>query len=418
MKLEYSMMKKKILFVINTLGGAGAEHALLTLLRTLEEQNCQAGYEKYEISLYVLLGQGELAEELPPSVRLLNRNYKCISVLEKQGRFHMYQNIVCAMCRRATVLRLFPEIMAALLVMLRNHKIWPDKLLWRVLSDGAEFFSEEYDLAVAFLEGGSSYYVADHVKAKKKAAFIHIDYTQAGYTRKLDHECYLRFDVVFPISDEVKTHFLKVYPECANRTSVFHNIIDQKEIRKKAELPGGFSDDFDGIRILTVGRLSYQKAYPIAIEAMRLLKQEQFSIRWYVLGEGSERSVLERQIKEAGLEQDFILAGAVRNPYPYYRQADIYVHATRFEGKSIAIQEAQALGCAIIASDSNGNREQIRDGVDGTLCDLSAAAIKNAILDLIENEEKRKRFAMKSAQKKVIYEDDIELLDKLLTEDK
>lgn len=50
-------------------------------------------------------------------------------------------------------------------------------------------------------------------------------------------------------------------------------------------------------------------------------------------------------------------------PYPYYRQTDIYVHATGYEGKSIAIQEAQTLGCAIVASECN--REQITDGEDG-----------------------------------------------------
>lgn len=82
-------------------------------------------------------------------------------------------------------------------------------------------FAEEYDLAVAYLEGGSAYYVADHVRAKKKAAFIHIDYTKAGYTRKLDRDCYLKYDAIFPIGEDVKQQFLKVYPECAGRTKVF-----------------------------------------------------------------------------------------------------------------------------------------------------------------------------------------------------
>ena len=65
------------------------------------------------------------------------------------------------------------------------------------------------------------------------------------------------------------------------------------------------------------------------------------------------------------------MPGAVANPFPYFKQSDIYVHASRFEGKSIAIQEAQTLGCAIIASDCNGNREQIIDGEDGLLCELT-----------------------------------------------
>ncbi|MCI8326613.1 MAG: glycosyltransferase, partial [Lachnospiraceae bacterium] len=273
-----------------------------------------------------------------------------------------------------------------------------------------------YDLAIAYLEGGAAYYVADHVKARKKAAFIHIDYGKAGYTRKLDRDCYLTYDRVFTVSDEVKDHFLKFYPECEERTKVFRNLINQEEIKRKAKEEGGFSDSFDGIRILTVGRLTYQKAYEIAIDVMKKLKEESFPVRWYVLGEGSEREKLEKQIAELGLQEDFLLMGAVQNPYPYYKQCDLYVHATRFEGKSIAIQEAQTLGCAIVASDCSGNREQIESGVDGILCDLDVDAIKDSICILILDENLRETFANVSQKKQIVHREDLEMLFELLVE--
>ena len=78
-------------------------------------------------------------------------------------------------------------------------------------------------------------------------------------------------------------------------------------------------------------------------------------------------------------------------PVRWYVLGDIYVHATRYEGKSIAIQEAQALGCAIIASDCSGNREQITDGSDGLLCALEPAAVADSITELLRDEEKRKK---------------------------
>lgn len=400
-------MKKKVLFVINTLGRAGAEMALMELLKKLDPR-------EYEVSLYVLLGQGELADRIPEYVSLKNKDLDQCSVLSEEGRKHIYKYILKAMFRRGNVFYRLPYMISALAVMIRNHKIWPDKLLWRVIADSGERFGEEYDLAVAYLEGGSTYYVADYVKAKKKAAFVHIDYTQAGYTRKLDRDCYLGFDAVFPIADEVRDKFLQVYPECKEKTVVFHNMLNQAEIKEKAELPGGFTDDFPGIRILTVGRLSYQKSYPVAIEAMRLLRQEGYEARWYVLGDGPERQNLEHQIASAGLEKDFILVGAVDNPYPYYAQTDIYVHATRFEGKSIAIQEAQILGCPIVASDSSGNREQITEGEDGTLCRLDPESVKAAIADLIQDKEKRLKFGRAAAEKKIAYEEDFALFTALL----
>ena len=67
---------KKILFVINTLGGAGAERALLELLTRFTP-------EKYEVSLYILLGQGELIHQVPAYVRILNREYSDGSVLSR-----------------------------------------------------------------------------------------------------------------------------------------------------------------------------------------------------------------------------------------------------------------------------------------------------------------------------------------------
>ena len=70
---------KKVLFVINTLGGAGAERALLELLKRFSPQ-------QYEIDLYVLLDQGELVSQIPEHVKILNREYSDVSVLSKEGK--------------------------------------------------------------------------------------------------------------------------------------------------------------------------------------------------------------------------------------------------------------------------------------------------------------------------------------------
>lgn len=399
-------MSKRILFVMNTLGRAGAETALLELLNRLEGS--------YEIDLYVLMGQGELGSKLPSGVRLLNRHFNGCSVHSAGGRLRMAGTIAKASLCRATVIRLFPYLCRSLWAMLKKRRIQVDKLMWRVLSDGGMRFSEEYDLAVAFLEGGAAYYVADHVRARKKAAFIHIDYEQAGYTRSLDRDCYLQFDALFPVAEEIMEKLLHIYPECADRTHVFHNLVNKDAILEKSVRGEGFTDGYRGTRILTVGRLTGQKAYPVAIEAMKLLKDAGYQARWYVLGEGDERRSLERLIAEYELEEDFILAGAVENPFPYYRQTDLYVHATRFEGKSIAIEEAQILGCPIIASDCTGNREQIIHEQDGILCELSPEAVCDAVLKLLRDESLRERLGKAAACKRVTYEEDINLLKELL----
>lgn len=398
---------KKVLFVINTLGCAGAETALIELLKSLDEK-------EYELSLYVLMGQGEMIDKIPENVKLLNDHYCKDSVLSKQGKQAMMKTVWRSFWGNGNVFGKFAYIVRTFSAMRRTGKFQPDKILWRVISDGSQRFEETYDLAVAYLEGGSTYYVADHVKAKKKAAFIHIDYESSGYTKGMDRNCFDKMDRIFTVSDEVKKHFLNVYPKYQDKVKVFHNIINQDEIRRKAEEEKGFEDHFDGVRLLTVGRLTYQKAYDIAIDAMKLIKDRGYKVRWYILGEGSERPALEKKVKELGLEKEFLMPGAASDPFPYYKQADIYVHATRFEGKSIAIQEAQTLGCAIIASDCNGNREQIVQGKDGLLCQLDPESIAEAVISLVEDRDKRIRLENAAKEKDIVHKGEIKLLLELV----
>ena len=383
---------KKVLFVINTLGCAGAEKALLELLRRFPK-------DQYEVSLYVLLGQGEMVHQIPEHVKLLNSQYSDASVLTKEGKRELNRSVLRRMFSRGSIFRNLPYILKNGIQMLRKGRVYPDKLLWKVMSDGADRFNEEYDLAIAYLEGGSTYYVHDHVRAKRKMAFLHVDYEWAGYTRELDRNCYKDFAKVFTVSDEVKKSFVHVYPEYESKTMVFHNLINREEILRKAQLPGGFQDEYQGKRILTVGRLTAQKAYEIAIDAMKILKDHGVNARWYVLGEGELRDKLQNQIDRLGLKEDFLLLGAVENPYPYYAQCDLYVHATRFEGKSIAIQEAQILGCPLLVSDCSGNREQVTQGVDGMMCNLSPEEISSAVEILLKDEKTARLYGEMAAKK-------------------
>lgn len=375
-----------------------------------------------EIDLYVLTGQGELAKELPPYVRLLNREYSELSVLSAVGRRRLRKTAFRALLRRGEAFWTFPYLSANLIRMLAKGKIYWDKLLWRALADSGQQPDGMYDLAVAYLEGGSAYYVADHVKAHKKAAFLHVDYVQAGYTRELDLDCYLKFDRIFAVSGEVRDGFVTVYPECTERTEIFHTLLDRERILRLSRAGGGFADDAgthlskeDGsFRILSVGRLTTQKAYEVSIEAMLLLKGQGQKVRWYVLGEGEQRTKLERRIRRLGLTEDFLLLGDVANPYPYMRQADIFVQASRFEGRSIAVREAGILGKPILLSDCSGNREQVENGVDGLLCAFTPQAVCSGILRLIRDADLRDRLGRAAADRSNREQEELSKIYELL----
>ena len=394
------MDKKKILFVINTLSRAGAETAMITLLKKL----LNGEYEGlYDISLYVITSQGDMWDELPAGVRVLNRNISNVSVLTDDGRKILRKTCTAALIQKGGMNRHFSYLLRNALSMIAYGKVRADKLMWRVLSDTSEIFNEHYDLAVAFLEGGSTYYTADHVNADIKAAFVHVDYVRAGYNRKLDLDCYDHMDRIFTVSAEVRDSFLKVYPEKSSITEVFPNLIDRDRIIALSEKGLRFNDGFDGRRIVTVGRLTDQKSFEVSIEAMKIIvdklkdRPDLEPVRWYLIGDGDRRKFLTECIRRYGLENDFILCGAVDNPYPYIAGADLYVHVTGYEGKSIAIQEARILGKAVIASDRSGNREQITEGIDGLLCAFDPESVADTVLGLIYDDDLLRKYGNKAA---------------------
>lgn len=384
------MTSKKVLFVINTLGRAGAETSLLEVLKRFDKKN-------NSVYLYVLTGQGELGAQLPEEVTLLNPDYEPASVLTSEGKKLLAARLLGRPNGLIKLLLGLPYLIKHLFIMLIKGCFLPDKLLWRYVSDSSPVFDMEFDLAVAFLEGGSAYYTAEHVKAKTRTAFIHIDYGRAGYYRSLDRDCYRAFDRIYAVSQDVRKAFLLAYPELESRVELFNNMLDRDGIYEKSRINKNLKWEDSGFKILSVGRLTSQKNYSLSIDAMKILKSRYSNIKWYVLGEGEERNSLWDKIKREGLTESFILLGSVDNPYPYIAGCDVFVHATSFEGKSIAVEEARLLGKAIVISNTSGNHDQIRDGVDGLYCKLDPLDVFNKVSFILDNPKFRRHLEFSAA---------------------
>lgn len=371
---------KKLLFVINTLGTGGAEKALIELLEKID-------FSKYSVDFFVLLNQGELIHDVPANVNILNGNYDDTPIYCSKGKKHLIKHVILSLLKKGCFLQFLGFFFQALLKALHEKKDNKTILLWQPMAYSAPRFERDYDLAVAFHEGGSTYYVSKYVSARKKVAFVHVDYEKAGYSRWLDREAYENIDRIYAVSNEVSNSFLKTYPEYTEKVKIFHNIINLEKINRKSMEFSGYEDGFNGIRILTVGRLCAQKALEYSIDAMKILKTEGKNVRWYVLGRGYEENRLKKLIITQGLGDVFFLLGNKANPYPYIAECDIYVHASKFEGKSIAVQEAQALSKPIIVSDCAGNREQVIHMYDGMMCELDSTKIAEAIMYMINNKD-------------------------------
>ncbi len=398
--------RKKVLFVTNTMGRAGAEKCLQALLELLDPA-------QYDLSVYSIINRGELYNDMPDYVHILNRKPCTKSVLDNAGLFAIARLIFWDLLKRFRFITYLPYFFRVLAHQIKVKHLDFSKLFWMLLARGAKRFDEEYDLAVAFIEGAATYYVADFVKAKKKATYVHIDYLAAGYSPKLDRKYYDKFDRVFCVSDTVRKVFLQAYPEYAEKTFFFHNMVPRERILRLAKEGKGFDDGFDGLRILTVGRLHYQKAYDLAIPALAELRRRGHNVRWYVIGEGAEEDNLRALIKQNGVEDSFILMGGFPNPYPYIAGCDIYSQASRFEGWCIALAESLVLARPVLASRCAGNEEQVTDGETGVLIDLSTENIVAGMEKLITDPALRARFTENLSGVALDFRKDLEMLHAL-----
>ena len=139
--------------------------------------------------------------------------------------------------------------------------------------------------------------------------------------------------------------------------------------------------------VLTIGRLSREKGYDILIQAFAQVHKRNPDWHLLILGEGPQRAELEKLVSQFGLKGIIHLPGRVKNPFDYYRKADLFVLPSRFEGMPNALCEAMVHGLAVIAANySAGVSEIVEDGVNGVLVppeDIAglAAALENLMTD-------------------------------------
>lgn len=377
-------MKKKILFVINTMGRAGAERCLLSLLERIDR-------ERYEISLFSVVNRGELFDEVPEGVKILNDPPCAQSVLDGRAKRALAVEILRKGVLGGWFVRNLGYLRRMAAYQRRHGGLDLKKLFWKLLADCAPRREEHYDLAVAYIQGAATCYVMDHVNAGKKAAFLHNEFIDSGYCPELERANYERADRIYCVSQSIRDHFAQVFPDLEGKMEVFYNLLDCGKIRRDAcrieDLPPAFARRPGEVALLTAARLAPVKAYDLAVPALALIRARGYDVKWYVLGEGPEEGNVRRLIRRHGLEDSFVLLGAVENPYPCMAGCDIYVQATRYEGCCTAISEAMVLGRPVVASACAGNVEQVRRYGAGLLVGLSAEGIAGGIIQAIEHPE-------------------------------
>ena len=252
-----------------------------------------------------------------------------------------------------------------------------------------KFFEQdvtEYDLALDYYGYGNfeTAYIAQKVKAKKKATWLH-SITLTGCNRTAPF--YPEYDAIYCVSSAVKKMFDSTYPAYKDKSEVLYNYIDVEKLQKSASCP---VDDErvcgDGI-LVSVGRLAPEKGYDISIQTAAILKKRGILFHWFIIGEGPERTALQKLIEDNQLTDSVFLMGAKSNPMPYVKAASLYVQTSRNEGFGLTVAEALALGKKVVASSIESFREQIEEGVNGFLVENTPEFMANSIGQLLTGEK-------------------------------
>jgi len=211
-------------------------------------------------------------------------------------------------------------------------------------------------------------------------------------------------DEIIAVSDAVADDLAKYLKMNRNRIKTIYNpVVSPKMLKlslEKAQHPF-----FEGDKpvLISVGRLSEQKDFPNLINAFAIVKKE-IDAKLIILGEGEDRAVLEKQIKELKLENDIDLAGFVDNPYAFMAASDLFVSSSAWEGLPTVLIEAMASGTNVVATDCPGGTSEIlENGKYGQLVPVAdsnalAAAIVLSLANPIFQEVVQKRAKEFSSQ--------------------
>lgn len=360
------MKKKTMLIVQGSLQAGGAEKAVVSLLNTIPK-------EQYDIDLMLFSREGLFSNQIPKWINIIDAPYpyNCLAHKPTDYNFFLRHNLFM------WLKKIYRSYRAK-----HQKKIHLIQSLWKYWKHDIPMLQKQYDIAYGGQEGFCNYYIIDKVKANCKILWIHNDYEKIKYSDKFDQPYFQKATIIATMSSEAQIILQKHFPESADHIRCLENITNGDMIWKMSNEPitNPMFKHSDGINIISVGRLAPVKAFDRAIQAASILKQEQIKFQWTIIGEGPERTKLELLKQELNVNEEVSLLGLQSNPYKYILQADMMVVSSNFEGKSIAIDEAQILGKPVITTNYPTAKDAVLSGKTGIICNMSPEAIAESIL--------------------------------------
>ena len=364
-------MKKKIFIFSHAMEIGGAERALLGLLNCID-------YDAYDVDLFLMRHSGELMEFIPGRVNLLcaERKYSSLAIpvvdVIKNGDFDIAMGRIVGKLRAGKFNKKmnYSDSNAYLEY---SHK-YTKKYM-------PEMSDKEYNLAISFLT--PHYFVAEKVKAKKKVAWIHTDYSYLNVDVASELKMWSVYDNIVSISDDVTRAFLTKFPSLENKIILIENILSKSTIESQSVLFDVNEEMSGSLKLLSIGRFCEAKNFDNIPEIAGMIKSKGINFKWYIIGYGSDEDLIRSKIKLFSMEDTVIILGKKENPYPYIKACDIYVQPSRYEGKAVTVCEALILNKPVVITDYPTAHSQIRNGYDGIIVPSDNQGCADALAEIM-----------------------------------
>lgn len=352
---------KKILFVISSLSGGGAEKTLITYLRCFD-------YKRYKVDLCLVNKVGVYLEDVPKEVRLIPL-YNDLSSMRTKLEYNLYSRFGLGFLERMRI---------------------------------RKSVDKNYDAIISFCEGRSlkfHSYITDYTK--NNITWVHTDmhnnHHSVGKIFSARHElqAYGKMQTVVCVSENAKRQFDKEFPCIKVPKKVIVN-----PILKDAIVAYRDTDVVKGSFILSgVGRLSTEKAFDRTVRLAVYLKKKGYKFHINIIGDGPCREELNTLINKNDVEDCVSLLGFINPPYRELSCSDIFLNMSKVEAYPLVICEAMCLGIPVIATKTAGSVELLGGDKYGLLVEQNDESIFEGVERFMNDDRLRNHYHEKALER-------------------
>lgn len=365
------MKKQKVLFVLQSLRAGGSASSLVNLVEELKNADL-------DVKVFLMEKEGMYLERCEKSVNVLQEELLISSVVCDRKKLK-------DKCLFSFLIR----ILYSLITKVANE----NKVNNWIYKRSAKKL-QGFDVVIAFQEELVTEY-SQYIECKKRIAWCHTAFDKFVHNRSISlmKKIYSKYDNVVCVSEVSKVSMIKNLDIELNKIQVIHNVLSIDHIKSSSELSDNIPIKDSEYVFVSMGRMVPVKRFDRIIDASVNLRHDNMDFKWYVIGDGEKKEELKHLACKKNISEMVIFVGQQENPYPWIKNADLFIMTSESEAQPMSINEALILGIPIVTTDFPSSREVVLDGYNGLIVSNNATGVYKGIKEYIENKSLQKKLS-------------------------